>query len=245
MADKLRQAAQALIDRWDSPAWGGSAENLRHTGEYIAALRAALDQPALAQQPAVPPEKEPSPTAGMNIAQRILHVGGRNNAAGYVEFGSIQAVQALVRQVLRDIHKPRLIPDHELVTMYDECPRSDSEMLEFAHNVMGAMLNAAPEATAVQQDPVAWMYDWLAHGHDKPVCDWISQDKDEVFDQRNGYFNIRPLYTHSAPAEVREALTIDELAELMPDDHTPMSLGEAFVKFARLVEQAHGIGSKA
>lgn len=39
----------------------------------------------------------------MNIAQRILHVGGRNNAAGYVEFGSIQAVEALVRQVLRDL----------------------------------------------------------------------------------------------------------------------------------------------
>lgn len=38
----------------------------------------------------------------MNIAQRILHVGGRNNAAGYVEFGSIQAVEALVRQMLRD-----------------------------------------------------------------------------------------------------------------------------------------------
>lgn len=44
-----------------------------------------------------------SPTAGMNIAQRILHVGGRNNAAGYVEFGSIQAVEALIRQVLRDM----------------------------------------------------------------------------------------------------------------------------------------------
>lgn len=45
---------------------------------------------------------EPSPTAGMTLAQRILHVGGRNNAAGYVEFGSTQAVEALVRQVLRD-----------------------------------------------------------------------------------------------------------------------------------------------
>jgi len=44
-----------------------------------------------------------SPTTGMNIAQRILHVGGRNNAAGYVEFGSIQAVEALVRHVLRDL----------------------------------------------------------------------------------------------------------------------------------------------
>lgn len=48
-------------------------------------------------------KQEPSPTASMNIAQRILHVGGRNNAAGYVEFGSIQAVEALVRQVLRDL----------------------------------------------------------------------------------------------------------------------------------------------
>ena len=46
---------------------------------------------------------EASPTAGMNIPQRILHVGGRNNDAGYVEFGSIQAVEALVRQVLRDL----------------------------------------------------------------------------------------------------------------------------------------------
>lgn len=44
-----------------------------------------------------------SPTAGMTIEQRILHVGGRNNAAGYVEFGSVQAVRALVMQVLRDI----------------------------------------------------------------------------------------------------------------------------------------------
>jgi hypothetical protein len=39
----------------------------------------------------------------MTLAQRILHVGGRNNAAGYVEFGSTQAVQALVHQVLRDL----------------------------------------------------------------------------------------------------------------------------------------------
>ena len=39
---ELREAACALIARWDSPAWGGSSDNLRHTGEYIDALRAAL-----------------------------------------------------------------------------------------------------------------------------------------------------------------------------------------------------------
>lgn len=42
--DKLIKAAQAVVDRWDSPAWGGSAEKLRHTGEYIADLRSAIEQ---------------------------------------------------------------------------------------------------------------------------------------------------------------------------------------------------------
>ena len=79
-----------------------------------------------------------SPTAGMNIAQRILHVGGRNNAAGYVEFGSIQAVEALVRQVLRDMRQTAPIPDSVLVGMYDECPSSDADMIEFARAVEAA-----------------------------------------------------------------------------------------------------------
>lgn len=56
-------------------------------------------------------QPKPSPTAGMNIAQRILHVGGRNNAAGYVEFGSTQAVEALVRQVLRDMPAQTVLPE--------------------------------------------------------------------------------------------------------------------------------------
>lgn len=42
VVQELREKAEALIMRWDSPAWGGSPENLRHTGEYIAELRAAL-----------------------------------------------------------------------------------------------------------------------------------------------------------------------------------------------------------
>jgi hypothetical protein len=56
------------------------------------------------------PSVQPSPTAGMTIAQRILHVGGRNNAAGYVEFGSTQAVEALVQQVLRDQEAKASVP---------------------------------------------------------------------------------------------------------------------------------------
>lgn len=67
----------------------------------ITKMRDAVGQMTATYLPA--PQQEASPTAGMTIAQRILHVGGRNNAAGYVEFGSIQAVEALVRQVLRDL----------------------------------------------------------------------------------------------------------------------------------------------
>ena len=62
--------------------------------------------------------KEPSPTAGMNMAQRIQHVGGRNNPpdSTYVEFGSIQAVEALAKQYLRDYDPlPELTPDLALI----------------------------------------------------------------------------------------------------------------------------------
>ena len=99
-------------------------------------LEKAADMLSAAQTaPAQQPLTEPSPTAGMNIAQRILHVGGRNNAAGYVEFGSIQAVEALVRQVLRDLPTSRQLADHEIVTMYAECPTCDADMIEFARAI--------------------------------------------------------------------------------------------------------------
>lgn len=81
-------------DPWLTTGQSTPCEHRRETKARIAALAQAT-----------PPA--PSPTAGMNIAQRILHVGGRNNAAGYVEFGSIQAVEALVRQVLRDLPAPQ------------------------------------------------------------------------------------------------------------------------------------------
>jgi len=41
---KLREAAQAVIDRWESPKW---AHDSIHTGELIAALREALREDAL------------------------------------------------------------------------------------------------------------------------------------------------------------------------------------------------------
>lgn len=73
--------------------------------EAVERAEASISRGGEAQRLEAPKKEaqELSPTAGMNIVQRILHVGGRNNAAGYVEFGSTQAVEALVRQVLRDL----------------------------------------------------------------------------------------------------------------------------------------------
>ncbi len=44
-----------------------------------------------------------SATAGMNLGARVEHVGGRRNAAGYIEFGSMMAVDALIRHIIRDL----------------------------------------------------------------------------------------------------------------------------------------------
>lgn len=70
-------------------------------GEYIKAFPQRF-----AAQPASAPDVEPSPTAGMSMWERIKHVGGRENAATYIEFGSVQAVKALVAHVLRDLPNP-------------------------------------------------------------------------------------------------------------------------------------------
>ncbi|KDD41012.1 hypothetical protein L532_4328 [Bordetella bronchiseptica OSU095] len=56
--------------------------------------------PASAQNDA---KDEHSDTYGMNLGERIAHVGGRTNAQGYTEFGSPMAVNALIQHVLRDI----------------------------------------------------------------------------------------------------------------------------------------------
>nr|WP_319566274.1 hypothetical protein [uncultured Rhodoferax sp.] len=93
-----------------------------------------------------------TPTTGMTIEQRILHVGGRNNEAGYVEFGSVQAVEALVRQVLRDL--PTAKPAQQVAVpqgwkMVPVVPSNDMMMTASIQggifNQYAAMLAAAPQ----------------------------------------------------------------------------------------------------
>ena len=45
----------------------------------------------------------PSPTSGMNVGQRIAHVGGRTREDHCVEFGSVLAVTLLMDYVARDL----------------------------------------------------------------------------------------------------------------------------------------------
>lgn len=63
--------------------------------------------------------RKPSPTAGMNLGERIKHVGGRENAAGYIEFGSVAAVRALVRQYLRDLPAPQQATPFPFIVVAD------------------------------------------------------------------------------------------------------------------------------
>lgn len=117
--------------------------------EELVAIAAELDQRPAAQevddgditgQPGPLPEtgwdevpegafRKPSPTAGMNLGERIKHVGGRENAAGYIEFGSVMAVRALVRQYLRDLPAPQQATP-EPIPMVLHCPKCGMQHID-------------------------------------------------------------------------------------------------------------------
>jgi hypothetical protein len=44
-----------------------------------------------------------------------------------------------------------------------------------------------------EQEPVAWMYDFLADDRDEVIQDWVTQSQDDI--KRENGFNVRPLYT--------------------------------------------------
>jgi len=62
--DELRSAAQAVVDRWDTPLW----KDVPHTGEYINRLRYALDQTA--------PAKAVNPLTDDQIAKLMMQTWG-------------------------------------------------------------------------------------------------------------------------------------------------------------------------
>ena len=90
----------------------------------------------------------------------------------------------------------------------------------------------ASEWIAAQQEP------WLVflRNNPKASCEtvgaWLRGYAEHVTGER--------FYFPQQPAQ-RKPLTDEEIENIMPDDDTPMSLGEAFVKFARAIEAAHNI----
>ena len=70
-------------------------------------------------------------------------------------------------------------------------------------------LRAAIEQSE-KQEPVAWMYDFLADDRDEVIQNWVTQSQDDI--KRENGFNVRPLYT--APRQWVE-LTDDEARALV------------------------------
>lgn len=126
-------------------------------------------------------------TQGMTLGQRIAHVGGRENAQGYVEFGSPMAVHALIQHVLRDFHRQgpvNLDPTQQDATLHaevldmvrmleaneraDHCGKSElGQRLEWA---ITALQNRIAELTKpssqqdggkVDEDPLQGAADWM------------------------------------------------------------------------------------
>ncbi|WP_257811663.1 hypothetical protein [Burkholderia glumae] len=103
----------------------------------------------LTSQAAAPADaREPSPTAGMNLGERIKHVGGRENAAGYIEFGSVAAVGALIKQVIRDLPRSAPADAGEAVGVADSMPGTSGFTMacfEAAKVPIGTKLYAAAQ----------------------------------------------------------------------------------------------------
>lgn len=77
----------------------------------------------------------PSPTSGMNLGQRVAHVGGRTRDDHCVEFGSWLAVSLLVEHFLRDLKHDT--PPHSNVPVVQRI-----EALEKKHGSLRAAANA-------------------------------------------------------------------------------------------------------
>lgn len=83
------------------------------------------------------PHKMPTPPGQASITDTCFAEGW--NACCDAFFGGLPAPEPLIVTITQEVlaqHKP--LPVHEIVTMYDECPTSDSCMIAFARAIEAA-----------------------------------------------------------------------------------------------------------
>jgi hypothetical protein len=95
-----------------------------------------------------------------------------------------------------------------------------------------AIEQPAPATELREQEPVAWGVDWGKAG-DAPCVSIIKRLPGGGIEVVAVEYGPQRTWVH---APTWRGLTDEEVINAMPDDDTPMSLGEAFSKFAKLIE---------
>ncbi|GEM_PF-3637534 len=193
----------------------------KHYGTCMTAQELTFARAILAQFTQPPPaesdkESEVSATAGMNLGQRIAHVGGRTNAHGYVEFGSEMAVHALIQHVLRDLKSQ---------------PAQPSDITEGLRRLMG-VVNAYEKTTGIG----GWYAERI-----QEVCNSISQTaglgvKFGLGDGRENPLAAQPSNSQAEPSDIdldRALAMADEHALDSLEDGTRLLDRRGILAFAR------------
>ena len=116
----LRQAAQAVLERWDSPSWSWSEKS--PTADLMAALRTALEQQA---EP--PPQRKPLTDALTQERERLIRIMGTFDlATGHAD--TFDELLDSLELELRDVlgHYRAAVKEHltqEPVAMLERTPR--------------------------------------------------------------------------------------------------------------------------
>ena len=100
---------------------------------------------------------------------------------------------------------------------------------------MTVLLNECKELLAQpEQEPVAWIYDWLDWCEFPSILNRITHIKAMI--EQPEAFNVRPLYT-SPPT--REPLSKEQYMKFFTDTYDSVN---PITDFVRAIEAAHGIG---
>lgn len=174
--------------------------------------------------------KQPTPTGGMTLGERIAHVGGRVKEDGIVEFGSVMALDALVQHVLRDTsaaaspaEEAVALTDEGIIQLFEEKVDVDLEVyhgiaastvLSFARALLAAPQPAPADAPAEACEPIAWVTD-----DDRAIT--AAQKQRALADGGATASSVRPYsipcYAVSAPADAGEARLTDAARDMLAE----------------------------